>query len=229
MLIVDYDTILNQITRKGRLEADIDVVNYYINKYNWREVLVPRHQRIINLYIDNEYDISKTAKILNFSVTGLKSLFARIEAQFDLYEKNKDSVFVDVHEKVEEVIERHAKRIKIKEENRLHFENKENLEKEILKETKPKTSRLQKMIDQRNEKMEEVRAFLRNVNNLNKYLEKDYHALAMDVLEGLTLEEIAEKRRLSIQYLRGKIIGLPSGKRKRDKGLVKLIQEGISQ
>lgn len=96
MSLVKYDEILNNCgTRKS---FDTYGFNLLFKKYifNWKQIILKRHHFFLESYINNKGNFLKMSKETGYSETDLKSIFLRIQSQFEIYDENNSAVFMDM-------------------------------------------------------------------------------------------------------------------------------------
>lgn len=224
MEMVTYNDILDNCWY--RKIADMDKINIYLDKYPWKDFIIKRHQRIIRLYIDNNYDLKEVGEKMGFAVDKMKALFLRIQSQFEIYEMNKEAHFVDCQKDIDDF----DKLINAINSNKEEDIKETNTKKLLEYKTHPQKSLnnyLQGLNTERNEKLEKIKKEIRKegLGNLKEALGKTIFKVSKDLLNELTIEEIAKKQKLSIKYLKSIIFGMKSGKVRSRKGIIRLIEE----
>jgi hypothetical protein len=210
-MTTDYNKILDNCGT--RLEANMIKVKEYILKYrkSLKSILVSRHVPFVESFIENQFDIIKMSRNTEYSTGELRAIFLRIESQFELYiEDVKNGVIEQPKSKVINKVQSKKPQPAIP--------NKEIIKVETLF-INPNTGR--------KEWDEIILAGLEKANkikNLKEVLPPSIYRTVTELNEGLTMQEIARKRKGNLKYLISTIIGRETGRNKNEIGLIKLLE-----
>jgi predicted DNA-binding protein YlxM (UPF0122 family) len=222
MITKDYNEVLDNCG--FRTKADMDNIKIYIKKHNWRDILTYRHKQFVENYINNDFDLIKTGKFMGYNCGELLAIFLRIESQFELFEKYnpKTEIKEKVAEKIkpEEVIKVHnpigrTKKVTIPEKIEVIYK-KPNEIKEF--KANPQTGKSYK-----DEVILKGLERANKIKNLQDLIPAPMYKTIMELFEGLTMKEIAQKRKGNLAYLISTLVGLEKGRSKTEMGLNRLL------
>lgn len=96
MNLVNYEEILTNCGARTTFDAyGFDkLLKQYM--FNWKDIILKRHHPFVEYYIKHKGNMSKVSKSVGYSIIDLRAIFLRIQSQFELYEENENSVFVDM-------------------------------------------------------------------------------------------------------------------------------------
>jgi len=236
---IGYNVILDEC--KDRTEYSRFNLDRYIKMYSeWDKFLVRRHKKILQKYIDSEYNLAEFSDMINCSIRDASSILLRIEMQFKIYSElsNKNVVFVENDEEFESIVIE-----KIKKENKAKVFKSCGKFKEIkydyldiLKQDKvidEKARKISKGLNRYNEavKAARLKKFRKTVEKLKKFKFKEQVFTGKmllyveDLINGLSIDDICSKYNIQYKYASTIIIGHSNGKKKQNKGFLKLMQE----
>jgi predicted DNA-binding protein YlxM (UPF0122 family) len=221
MITKDYNEVLDNCG--FRTKADMDNIIMYIKKHNWRDILTYRHKQFVEAYINNEFDLLKTARSTGYSCGELLAIFLRIESQFELFEKYNPK---------SELKEKIRKRIKprtIKTHKSMNKTETAIISKKSIIIYKQQHEIKPFKANPQTGKVEKDRIILKGlekankIKNLQDILPASIYRTVMELFQGLTMKEIALQRKGNLPYLISTLVGLEKGRNKNELGLNKLI------
>ena len=96
MNLVNYEAILTNCG--ARTTFDTYGFDRLLRRYifDWKDIILKRHHPFVEYYIKHKGNMSKVSKSVGYSIVDLRAIFLRIQSQFELYEEDENSVFVDM-------------------------------------------------------------------------------------------------------------------------------------
>ena len=96
MNLVNYEEILTNCGARTTFDSyGFDrLLKQYM--FNWKNIILKRHHPFVEFYIKHKGNMSKVSKSVGYPIVDLRAIFLRIQSQFELYEEDDNSVFVDM-------------------------------------------------------------------------------------------------------------------------------------
>lgn len=247
MKIISYDRILENCIK--RTSGDLKNIKKYIEKYEWKNIIIERHQNFINEYIKKDYNLTSLSLELKLSSADLLSIFLRIESQFELYEElGPDIIFKDLAVSYEKLAEHPLIKSRVNEINdKKKVKNKTR--KQIksaspIKRIKPieqiKPAEPIKVVEpikeiikpntgntQRDSKLTELLIRARNMDNLEEVIGSTRYIYVKDLLKGKSIAQIAASRKKNSKYLLSSLLGVKNPRSNCEMGLERLMDKNM--
>jgi hypothetical protein len=229
-MYISYDEILDNCGR--RFEADFERIDEYINKFEWGKFILPRHKKLIESYIKSNNDIDVMSKSIGITRSDIRAIFLRIESQFEIYKNNNDVIFIEylINENVEPIkTKKMVNRSMIA--TKSHVDNLNKSLPLIEDITLTKKEKIIKKINPRSKNTEKdkiIKKALLSILELNDYTKVFTPTMLCyidDLFEGLSIDEISNKRKRNKQYILYTLVGKTRPRVQCEKGLTLILEE----
>ncbi len=231
MKIVSYEEILTNCG--ARTNVELNILNEYLLKFeNWKEIILSRHHRFINLYIEGEQDLNFVKEETGFTIADLKSLFLRIQSQFEIYDdSSEDIVFKDMYVDIYNlpVLTTNFKSIKKQEKEIVEVNDVDPID--LLLEITIKYNDFIKSYEKpptRFEKLNKIVELFKDYPDTELlksiFVPNIYNSLFL-LMAGKSLEETSEQLNLSAQYLLQILSGAKKPRSFNEKGIMRIMDD----
>lgn len=211
MITAGYNKIIDNCGE--RKEANVNKLKGYILKHDWKNIILKRHHKFIKAYLSNDFELLKTSKETEYSQRDLLSIFLRIESQFELYEKENNK-FEDLITNKDDIkkcapgTKLEGRRFKIK-------PNLPTINKIVINPNSGNESKDKILID--------ILSTIKDKTKLKDILDESSYQSVMYLYDGLSIDEIAIKKKKNKQYVLTNLIGAKNPRSKCEMGIKRFI------